>query len=347
MSKKYSLNEGKLRKYTYEAIENQTNVDHTDLKLIKIALAQYDIKCFGSITLVENIDDYFCFLKEYTKGNGDYVFRGISNKEQKYCKITRKNPGICSIGKMSKEQIDNIILKELEYIRKFTMQASFLNINKQSVTDLIAQAQHYSLTTRLIDWTASPIIATLFSLNSKLVLPKKEEGFYLLLATKKADHTLLFTLPLSENLNANGIDLEPYIKYGLMLKELLRVYFGKEDDKINYIKRSYTGSYTKVAICNSQDYKNSLCNFINGKIIFLETTFSNSRIVNQRGLFQIPVDLSKQYIDDLYEGIDLIIISKNIRENLVRVCKKLGFHYYSLMPDPQSIANIVNIGIDK
>lgn len=65
------------------------------------------------------------------------------------------------------------------------------------------------------------------------------------------------------------------------------------------------------------------------------------------GLFQIPVDLSKQYIDDLYEGIDLIIISKNIRENLVGVCKKLGFHYYSLMPDPQSIANIVNIGIDK
>lgn len=63
MSKKYSLNEGKLRKYTYEAIENQTNVDHTDLKLIKIALAQYDIKCFGSI-----------FIKPRARGSRLYHF---------------------------------------------------------------------------------------------------------------------------------------------------------------------------------------------------------------------------------------------------------------------------------
>lgn len=83
-------------------------------------------------------------------------------------------------------------------------------------------------------------------------------------------------------------------------------------------------------------------NFVQNKIIFLETSFSNSRIANQRGLFQISAKLDKEYINMMFSNIDLVFINSGIRDQIINLCEHLGFSFYSLMPDTQSIASVIN-----
>lgn len=82
--------------------------------------------------------------------------------------------------------------------------------------------------------------------------------------------------------------------------------------------------------------------FKQGKIFFLETNFSNSRITNQRGLFQLSVDPFKSYIDSTYKDLDLVFISEKARESILDFCEKLGINFYALMPELQSIAEEIN-----
>lgn len=343
MTQKYKERDAINLSFTYDQYEEQLlhSVRPPDVDEIKKGLEQYKINNFHSARVIANPSDYFMFLQDYN--NKNYVFRGISSEEQKYCKLTRN---ICSTKNRSINQTDKMLVAETEYIRKFSRQAAYLNISNQNVVDLVAAAQHYTLMTRLIDWSSSPLIATLFSLYAKPNLNKKgDTWYYLVLVAKKSDNTVIFDLPLPADLGLlqNCNNIEPHVKYGLMLQELIRVMDCNDDIKRDYIKRAYCTTNTKVALLDDENsYAASADNFVQNKIIFLETSFSNSRIANQRGLFQISAKLEKEYINMMFSNMDLVFINSGIRDQIINLCEHLGFSFYSLMPDTQSIASVIN-----
>lgn len=319
-----------------------------------------------NIKIINSLDEYLGFLNEYivapiNNQNGkktkkhEFVFRGISNKNEKYATITRqyynKDFGLPSENNNHANQLFN---KELLYIRKFEQNASFVLQEGHTTLDIIAAAQHNRTKTRLIDWTTSPLIATLFSLyKTPEELFKNGSGYYLVLAVDKSKHITVLDLTSSDNFKGE-ILCNHYIHYGSMLSELMRVY--QSNDKVaakeyflKILKKTHTVySLAEDGITIKSEAKNKAIEekiakkFVENKMMFLESNFSNNRLVNQRGLFQIAIDPNKKYMDKLFKDIDLIFISSGARNDIIKYCEAIGVNFYSLMPDPQNIANEIN-----
>lgn len=318
---------------------------------------------YKSVTIINSLEEYIDFLSKYIvqpMENGgkapQYVFRGISNASQKYSKITNKIY-TRAIAKpyLDSKRFGNSLNNELSYIRKFEQNAPSLSSEYHNALDLVATAQHNSLRTRLIDWTRSPLIATLFALHSS---PKKKVarekgwcGYYLILVANMKEHILARGLPLSDRNSKEFGQLSNYLLYGEMLKYLTQI--NDDYDKVDeYFEKLLLFTNTKYMLADegvsiSQGNKTSTLKsivqkFKQGKIFFLETNFSNSRITNQRGLFQLSVDPYKSYIDSTYKDLDLVFISQKARGKILEFCEKLGVNFYALVPELQSVAEEIN-----
>ncbi len=317
---------------------------------------------YKSASIINSLEEYISFLSKYIvepmrlgKKAPKYVFRGISKASQKYSKITNKLYKR-SIEKpyLNAKSFGNSLNNELSYVRKFEQNTPALSSEYHNALDLIATAQHNSLRTRLIDWTRSPLIATLFALHSSPEKKAKEKnwcGHYMLLIANIKEHILAQGLPLSnEKKRTEGL-LSNCLLYGEMLKYLMQV---NDNHEIvdEYFEKLLLLTNTKYMLSNegvsiskgdkSFTQKSMAQKFKQGKIFFLETNFSNSRITNQRGLFQLSVDPFKSYIDSTYKDLDLVFISEKARESILDFCEKLGINFYALMPELQSIAEEIN-----
>ena len=106
---------------------------------------------------VDSFNDFETRIKKYRKKK--YIlFRGQSCDE----------PLLPKIGRGSVSNIEQI---EREIISDFkSLSIPYRDFVPQNDWDYLAQAQHYGLRTRLLDWTSSPLIALWFTLC------KKEEG---------------------------------------------------------------------------------------------------------------------------------------------------------------------------
>ncbi|MDY2888920.1 MAG: FRG domain-containing protein [Candidatus Caccosoma sp.] len=104
-------------------------------------------------TIIESLDDYFSFLKKIKINNEKegYYFRGI--KEEKNLKSS------LYIRKLQKS--------EDKLIQKFEENCSIRLPQYSNILDFLAVGRHYGLPSRLIDWTRSPLVATLFALHEK------------------------------------------------------------------------------------------------------------------------------------------------------------------------------------
>lgn len=337
--KKYT----KFRMQDYERFENDQSpecLQNDYHKRVKDALGQYGIKKYKRVALIDSVDEFIEFLKTYGRDD-EYYFRGISNEKQKYCKITRVIQSSTKSNSKKLYLYDNNIQYELELIRKFADKVTYLLKDYNSAVDFVAAAQHYTVNTRYIDWSTSPIVATLFSLREKKISNK----CYAILVAKKSENATIYTLPYK----STGVNDNVYITYGQMLHELNAVYNSKNNcDKKDYIRRVFESTHTMVApnimnINNASDYYQRVEeNFCKNSILFLETNFANSRIASQRGLFQIPPTLDPDYIDCTFEYIDVIFISRTARNGIVKFCNFLGWNYDALMPDCENIAQNVN-----
>ncbi len=326
------------------------------------ALKEYNIKeiiesNLSKLVLVDSIEDYKFFLSRYfRKKKNDsrdrYIFRGMSDITQKYSGITREYfwKRKLSDGDFSKISA-SYLQTECEYIRHFEQNALNELSDYALPLDLIAAAQHYGIRTRLIDWSQSPLIATLFALHNDSV----SCGYYLLFATNQYEHITLYSLPMPQT-SINEVGASRTILYEQMLSELMSVYLKCDEKEYeNYFSRSLSLSHTK-AILEKVDsrytykdniYKEYAKKMLEGKAVFLETNFSNSRIINQRGLFQIPTIPTRRYMDKTINNYDFILINKSIRRQICDYCNYLGFNYYSISPESQSIAKEINSNMSK
>lgn len=339
-----------------------------DTELAKEYLKKYyNITDWTKLIVIDSVEDFTCMLHHYCapkdKKRENYVFRGLSKLEEKYCKLTRKY-----YLDNRNETIDDYIKRhfndEILHIRKFEQKAGYLLQNYTMPIDLISTAQHYGLKTRFVDWTRSPLIATLFSLHGDLVSEENnslKNGYYLLFATDMNKHIAIHNLTTG-NTEEDRIDMysNRYILYEKMILELIKVYKNREKDKEEvkkYFSKILTQTHTYCSLlkyCSDEVSKISMNNtmtttcdkmvekFIKNKILFLETNFTNERIVSQCGLFQIVIDISKKYMDKLLKDVEIIVISEEVRDDIQNYCKKIGINNYYLMPDLEMIASSVN-----
>lgn len=349
--------------------EKFNNLERKDENfVIEYLRKYYKISEYKELFIVNNVEDFVEVLKRYciskNKENSSYVFRGLSKFEEKYCKITRKY-----YLRTRNESIDDYIKgyfnNEILDLRKFEKRAGYLLQNYDMPVDLVATAQHYGLKTRLIDWTSSLLIATLFSLHGDLGGSKEngleEKGYYLVFVANKNDHVSIHNLTTG-NSEVDRIDMysNRYIVYEKMVLELIDVYKKrkKNHERVkryfnNILAQTHTyGSLLNYCVDEVKkiEFENSmvsLCNkmverFVEDKIVFLETNFTNERIVSQCGLFQIVIDLSKKYMDNILKSVEIIAISKDARGSIKCFCERLGINIYRLMPDLEKVALSIN-----
>lgn len=326
-------------------------VNVIDDESILKALDYYEIKNVKSIILIDCIEDFYNILQFYSAPRDEskekYVFRGFSNAMQKYCTFYRrinKEEYSYKLKGADEQKFRKFVNREVEFIRKFEQNAlSSLAACITSPLDLIAAAQHYGLPTRLLDWSTSILIAMLFSLYNRDI----KASYYAVFAINKQKYSTLYNLPLpkcdlSKEENSNSTN---FILYEKMLYELMSVFdSSKIDDSAwtEYVRRSLSASYTEMAynaLINSKIGINT--NKKDKKLIFLETNFANTRITSQRGLFQIIPELTESYAAEYIGASDLILISKKCRDKIIKICENIGLNYYAIMPDTQSIADII------
>lgn len=334
-------------------------------------LNYYGINDYKEIIWVDTLKDYANkFLKRFVednvrrtvksdvKGNGKgnnsskYVFRGMSRADNKYSGVTT---AIYDNGQPPKDIYENLN-KELLLIRKFQQNAP--NAASYDALDLVAMAQHNGLKTRLIDWTRSPLVATLFALyDAPGVINSREKnwcGYYLVGVCDIKEHIeAQGGLPLNDGTTQVFAQPEAYIIYGEMLKYITDIYEKKERKEVEtYFDRLLSSTNTKYMLNKlgvdisrgekAATVKKLAQKFMDDKIFFLETNFANTRISAQRGLFQLSVSPYKKYIDNCYSNVYLIFISQQAREFIKKYCYQLGMNNYALMPDNQSVAKEIN-----
>lgn len=87
--------------------------------------------------------------------------------------------------------------------------------------------------------------------------------------------------------------------------------------------------------------------------ILLETNYSNKRIANQKGLFEIDfkekvktktskVDFDEYIKTKISEADCFLVIKNEARKEIIKYISSLGIDYFTLMDDPENVARTIN-----
>lgn len=324
---------------------------------------------FDNVVIINSLKEYVHFinsllLNKYKKKTSKdlirekYIFRGISKISQLKSTIKRYYD---EFGYLN---------NEFEFIKKFEENGSLKIGQFNNPIDLAAAAQHYGVYTRLIDWTYSPLIATLFSLfeNNK----NYNHDYYCVLFRNYRESLVLNSLNEEEdvlNCSMNSryasmmkkldelIDLKKQISVKTRNKlanfnnqqlEFLDNYCDDFKEELSYIRtilNYFDKLVKKIKYDKSEEEMKKITYQIFKKFmksdtqIFIETNFSNERLRSQRGLFEIDKIKDES---DKFKGTSIILIASSARFEIIKYIDKLGFGYYQLMDDPSNAATTIN-----
>ncbi len=208
--------------------------------------------------------------------------------------------------------------------------------------DFLAYAQHYGLSTRLLDFSHNPFIALFFSLYGKKTMRQKaneDKLFYNLAYTKISDHVFLKCLYPMMPRSAIHSDS----RAALCMDAINTV----ESIYRNRTNTELSGNF--LAHSQSGDISSDAKKIASGKLLFVEPSQSNQRIIMQQGLFLFPHALDvHQYDRAIENNITTIRIHKDIRHEILAYLSILGFDTFRLMPDLASIcSSIVKSEIER
>ena len=263
---------------------------------------------------------------------GNYVFRGYNTQDQMLPGLVRNRTS----------------QYEKEYINKFLKYGSRF-FKADSAIELLSNAQHYGLHTRLLDFTYNPLIALSFALYNRKTQQEKEAGdrdYYYIRHTDLNKQIYLSDIPKNVEFRFGGfINDSVNIKLFAKLIALEKVFM---DD--SSLEKAFMGDLSvstnrgeyveglKTCIIdeyNCEDIKNKI---ENKTLIFIDPNLSNDRVVMQQGLFMIPYTLNEElYVDMIKNNTTEIKIHKDLRDDLIKILDKLGYNAYRLMPDLASV----------
>ena len=272
--------------------------------------------------------------------NGNYVFRGYNIQDQMLPGLIRKDKG--NRNAQTSISPDLIIKKRYRYekdcLNKFLKYGSrFFKAN--SAIELLSNAQHYGLHTRLLDFTYNPLIALRFALYDE----KKEHGN----EAKDRDYYYIRYADLNSQIYVSELtDLGEIRDGGLINESVNTKLFAKlaalenvfnEDSPTSPIIDEYIEGL-ETCIITEYDYENIRTKIKNKALVFIDPNQSNDRVVMQQGLFMIPYTLSEDtYWDLINNNTTEIQIHKDLRDDLIKILDKLGYNAYRLMPDLASV----------
>ena len=233
--------------------------------------------------------------------NGQYVFRGYNYQKQMLPSIIRNKA----------EDIEKDLLTDFERYG-----SQYINISNP--LDLMSYAQHFGLSTRLLDFTVNPFIALYFALfrdkGPNYTEPEDKIYYYLRYA----------------DINENDYRHQIFIKGSW--------------EKLGEL---FNNSWVNRAIQCIEQVENEFSD--DGKqrqILFIDPNQSNQRLVMQQGLFMFPYvldeDKHKQIIED---NTSVIKIHKDLRLELQDYLGTIGINAFRLMPDLSSVCEAVERNI--
>lgn len=267
-------------------------------------------KIFKARESTESVLDYFLKL---IKSKNKFVFRGESCAEDVYPTIMRVDDG------------QNFISEEWELLNKFEKYgANYYHV--YSPMDFLACAQHYGLPTRLLDFSYNPLVALAFTLHGD----SPDNDYYTVRFCKLDDNMLLDNV-------LRRVDMPPlknqqYKTLTEQTKILIEHMTGqskKREENKKIDKHDDNQSVDDIYVPPKNMF---------GKLMFVETSQSNQRIIVQQGLFMLPLTLDRDdYLNMLKESTKVVKIHKSLRNDLNKELAILGCDMFHLMPDLSSI----------
>lgn len=253
---------------------------------------------------------------------GNYVFRGYNTQDQMLPGLVRNRTS----------------QYEKEYINKFLKYGTRF-FKADSVIELLSNAQHYGLHTRLLDFTYNPLIALSFALYNKKTQQEKEAGdrdYYYIRYADLNKQIYVSDLPDVVKLTFGGF-INESVNTKLFAKfAAFENVFNDNSPTSNFIDEYVEG--LKLFTITEYDYENIRKKIKNKALVFVDPNLSNDRVVMQQGLFMIPYTLNEElYVDMINNNTTEIKIHKDLRDDLIKILDKLGYNAYRLMPDLASV----------
>lgn len=267
--------------------------------------------------------------------SGQWVFRGYNTQEQLLPNVIRRNVS----------DVEDTLLFEFE---RYGAQY----INASNPVDFMSYAQHFGLSTRLLDFTYNPFVALYFALfspksNGNYRNPEDKDYYYIRYASTN-NNIMIHHIPYFND--GPLFEINSMAQRSMALIETVEAMFsgqnissflfdGPEKMVSAFFKSiaMHTGINDMDAFVSDNKEKVS-----NGAILFIDPNQSNQRLVMQQGLFMFPYTLDeKKHLQVIESNTSLIKIKKDLRDELLAYLDTIGINAFRIMPDLPSVCEAV------
>lgn len=262
---------------------------------------------------------------------GKWVFRGYNIQEQLMPNIIRKNVS----------DVEETLLFEFE---RYGAQY----INASNPVDFMSYAQHFGLSTRLLDFTYNPFVALYFALFS----PKsngnyknqEDKDFYYIRYASTESNILIHHIPYFNDSPLFEIDSMAQ-RCITLIRTVEAMFSGKNIslwfESLDEMTSAFFKSAAFYADLNDMSNKNKE-KVANRSILFIDPNQANQRLVMQQGLFMFPYTLDEKDHHKIIENnTRLIKIKKDLRDDLLSYLDTIGINAFRIMPDLPSVCEAV------
>lgn len=259
--------------------------------------------------------------------SGQWVFRGYNTQEQLLPNVIRRNVS----------DVEDTLLFEFE---RYGAQY----INASNPVDFMSYAQHFGLSTRLLDFTYNPFVALYFALfspksNGNYRNPEDKDYYYIRYASTN-NNIMIHHIPYFND--GPLFEINSMAQRSMALIETVEAMFSGQNissflfDSPEKMVSAFFKSIAMHTDINDMDafVSDNKEKVSNGAILFIDPNQSNQRLVMQQGLFMFPYTLDeKKHLQVIESNTSLIKIKKDLRDELLAYLDTIGINAFRIMPD--------------
>ena len=267
--------------------------------------------------------------------SGKWVFRGYNTQEQLLPNVIRRNVS----------DVEDTLLFEFE---RYGAQY----INASNPVDFMSYAQHFGLSTRLLDFTYNPFVALYFALfspksNGNYRNPEDKDYYYIRYASTN-NNIMIHHIPYFND--EPLFEINSMAQRSMALIETVEAMFSGQNissflfDSPEKMVSAFFKSIAMHTDINDMDafVSDNKEKVSNGAILFIDPNQSNQRLVMQQGLFMFPYTLDeKKHLQVIESNTSLIKIKKDLRDELLAYLDTIGINAFRIMPDLPSVCAAV------